>query len=78
MLGVLLTLTALLLGDSIALLLRVFPQSVLGIILFLAGTELAMSSREPGPDKIDRFITYFNETLAKPFQWTMRGKPLTI
>ena len=29
-------------------------------------------------DKIDRFMAYFNETLAKPFQWTMRGKPLTI
>ncbi len=38
MLGLLFTLTALLFGDSISLLLRVFPQSVLGIILFLAGT----------------------------------------
>lgn len=63
-LGVLLTLTALLLGDSIALLLRVYPQSVLGIILFLAGTELAMSSREPGPDKVDRFIVLATAALA--------------
>ena len=29
-------------------------------------------------DKINSFIAYFNETLAKPFQGTMRGKPLTI
>ena len=29
-------------------------------------------------DKIDRFMAYFNETLAKPFQWTMRGKPLLM
>jgi predicted benzoate:H+ symporter BenE len=64
MLGALLTLTALLLGDSIGLLLRVFPQSVLGIILFLAGTELAMSSREPSPDKVDRFIVLATAAIA--------------
>ncbi len=64
MLGVLMTLIALLLGDSIGLLLRVFPQSVLGIILFLAGAELAMSSREPGPDKVDRFIILATAALA--------------
>lgn len=28
------------------------------------------------PDKIVRFIEYFNETLAKPFKWTYRAKPL--
>jgi MFS superfamily sulfate permease-like transporter len=64
MLGVLLTLTALLFGDSISLLLRVFPPSILGIILFLAGGELAMSSREPGPDKVDRFIILASAALA--------------
>jgi hypothetical protein len=26
---------------------------------------------------IERFITYFNNALAKPFRWTMTGKPLT-
>ena len=26
---------------------------------------------------IENFITYFNETMAKPFKWTMTGKPLT-
>jgi transposase len=26
---------------------------------------------------IESFITYFNETMAKPFKWTMTGKPLT-
>ncbi len=56
MLGVLLIFLALLFGDSIGLLLRVLPQSILGIILFMAGTELAVSSRAPGPDKVDRFI----------------------
>ena len=27
-------------------------------------------------EKIERFITYFNETLAKPFKWNYSGKPL--
>jgi len=26
--------------------------------------------------KIERFITYFNTTMAKPFRWTYAGKPL--
>lgn len=27
--------------------------------------------------KINKFIDYFNETMAKPFRWTYEGKPLT-
>ncbi|MCP4385621.1 MAG: IS630 family transposase, partial [Hyphomicrobiales bacterium] len=27
--------------------------------------------------QIERFITYFNQTMAKPFRWTMQAKPLT-
>ena len=38
----------------------------------------SFTSSEDLKATIDRFIAYFNETLAKPFQWTMRGKPLTI
>ena len=26
--------------------------------------------------KIEQFIAYFNETMAKPFRWTMEAKPL--
>lgn len=63
-LGVLLAVMALLFGDSISLLLRVFPQSVLGVILFLAGAELAMTSREPGPDKVDRFVILATAAIA--------------
>jgi transposase len=29
-------------------------------------------------DRIERFIVYFNHTIAKPFKWTWAGKPLTI
>jgi len=25
---------------------------------------------------MEAFIDYFNDTLAKPFKWTMTGKPL--
>ena len=27
--------------------------------------------------KIEAFISFFNETMAKPFRWTYKGKPLT-
>jgi transposase len=38
----------------------------------------SFTSTQDLAEKIDRFITYFNETLAKPFRWTMTGRPLTI
>jgi hypothetical protein len=38
----------------------------------------SFSSTEDLKRKVDSFIAYFNEILAKPFQWTMRGQPLTI
>lgn len=28
--------------------------------------------------KINNFIKFFNETMAKPFRWTFQGKPLTV
>jgi len=41
-LGVIVLLTGLFLSDSVALLLQVFPRSILGVILFFAGIELAL------------------------------------
>lgn len=29
-------------------------------------------------DRIERFIAYFNQTMAKPFKWTWAGKPLAV
>lgn len=29
-------------------------------------------------DRIERFIDYFNKSMAKPFKWTWAGKPLTV
>jgi len=33
-------------------------------------------SKQDLKDKIEAFIKFFNETLAKPFRWTYTGKPL--
>lgn len=38
----------------------------------------SFSSTEHLQEKIERFITYFNETMAKPFRWTYTGRPLNI
>src|SRR5208337_4339110 len=29
-------------------------------------------------NQIEAFIAYFNQTMAKPFRWTMKGRPLTV
>jgi hypothetical protein len=34
------------------------------------------TSKEHLQQRIESFITYFNATMAKPFKWTMKGKPL--
>ena len=36
----------------------------------------SFTSQEDLRDKINRFIGYFNENLAKPYQWTYKGKAL--
>jgi MFS superfamily sulfate permease-like transporter len=54
--GVLLVILALFFSNSVHLLLRLFPDSVLGVMLFLAGAELALSSRAHDEEHIDRFV----------------------
>ena len=36
----------------------------------------SFKSKEHLKTRIEAFIAYFNRTLAKPFKWTMTGKPL--
>jgi hypothetical protein len=36
------------------------------------------ASKQELRTKIERFIAYFNATMAKPFRWTMTAKPLTV
>ena len=36
-----------------------------------------VQSKQDLRERIERFIAFFNNTLAKPFRWTKTGKPLT-
>jgi hypothetical protein len=36
----------------------------------------SFTSQEDLKEQIERFIAYFNRTMAKPFKWTKTGKPL--
>jgi Molybdate transporter of MFS superfamily len=56
-LGSLLLCFALFFSTSVEAILKVFPQSVLGVILFLTGAQLALGSCDFGKDKQDRFIS---------------------
>lgn len=64
MLGALLLFAALFLGNSIGILFRLFPPPALGVMLFLAGAELAMGSRDPGAEKVDRFVVIATAAFA--------------
>ena len=48
-----------------------------GILMKKVITRGSFKSQEDLKNKILLFIDYFNETLAKPFKWTYRSKPLT-
>ena len=63
MLGVLLVGIGFFLGDSAATLFRIFPPSVLGVILFLAGVQLAISGKEPG-ERVERFVVLTTAAFA--------------
>jgi MFS superfamily sulfate permease-like transporter len=52
------------LSSSIGTIFRMFPQSVLGVILFLAGLQLALGSRDTGAEKTDRFVVLATAAFA--------------
>lgn len=52
-LGVILVTVGLCFSSSVLLLFNIFPASVLGVILFFAGLELAVSARDVGQEKSD-------------------------
>jgi MFS superfamily sulfate permease-like transporter len=56
-LGSILLCLSLLFSNSVLVLFKVFPQSILGVILFLTGAQLALGSCDFGKDKEDRFIS---------------------
>lgn len=64
MLGVLLTVLALFFSGSVGTLFKLIPPAVLGVILFIAGAELALSSRDPHGQKEDRFVVIATAAFA--------------
>ena len=55
-LGSLLVFIALFLSDSVAIIFRIFPNAILGTILFFAGSELAIVVRDIGDKKSDFYV----------------------
>lgn len=52
-LGIILLIMGLCFSSSVLLFFKIFPESVLGVILFFAGLELAVSIRDVGREKND-------------------------
>jgi MFS superfamily sulfate permease-like transporter len=63
-LGAILLCAGLFFSTSIGTVLKVFPQNVLGVILFMAGLQLALGSRDAGPEKADRFVVLATAAFA--------------
>jgi MFS superfamily sulfate permease-like transporter len=63
-LGTLLLTLALFFSSSVELMLRLFPAPVLGVILFLAGAQLALGICELGPKKAERFVAVTTAALC--------------
>jgi predicted benzoate:H+ symporter BenE len=63
-LGAVLLVTAVFFGSSVGTLLRLFPTSILGVILFLTGAQLALGACDISKDKGERFVTVVTGALA--------------
>ena len=63
-LGVILLTLAFCLSGSIAAILNVFPQAVLGVILFLTGAQLSLGACDFSQNKGERFITLATAAFA--------------
>lgn len=68
LLGLVLLTAALLLGDSVATLLRLCPLPILGVILLLGGLELAAGAQGGDGDAQDRYVMVFTAAVA---MWNM-------
>ncbi|MBE0612840.1 MAG: sulfate transporter [Burkholderiales bacterium] len=63
-LGSLLLCAGLFLSASIVTVFKMFPPSILGVILFMAGLQLALGSRDSGAEKTDRFVVLATAAFA--------------
>jgi MFS superfamily sulfate permease-like transporter len=67
-LGGLLVALALFFGHSVQILFQMFPAAILGVILFFAGIELALSARDVGSKKEDYYVLLATAAFAT---WNM-------
>ena len=67
-LGSLLVLIALFFSDSVAIFFKIFPNAILGVILFFAGSELAIVVRDIGGKKSDFYVMLIVAAFA---MWNM-------
>jgi predicted benzoate:H+ symporter BenE len=63
-LGSVVLVTAIFFSGSVGTFLRLFPTSILGVILFLTGAQLALGSCDISKDKGERFVTVITGALA--------------
>jgi predicted benzoate:H+ symporter BenE len=73
-LGVIVLLTGLFLSDSVTLIFQVFPRSILGVILFFAGVELALVIKDVKLVKENLFVLIVTAGTA---MWNMGVAYLT-
>ena len=67
-LGSLLVLIALFFSDSVTIFFKIFPNAILGVILFFAGSELAIVVRDIGDKKSDFYVMLIVAAFA---MWNM-------
>lgn len=64
MLGVLVLGIGLVLGDSVGTLFKLFPRSLLGVILLFGGLELAAGVQGTSQEKSDRYVLLLTAGIA--------------
>ena len=67
-LGVIVLALGLFFSDSVAILFRIFPPAILGVILFFTGLELASITKDIGNNRSDVYIMLVTAGLA---MWNM-------
>lgn len=67
-LGVILVFIALFFSDSVSIIFKIFPNAILGVILFFAGSELAIVVKDIGDKKADFYVMIIVTAFA---MWNM-------
>jgi MFS superfamily sulfate permease-like transporter len=67
-LGTILISFALFFSDSVSIIFKIFPNAILGVILFFAGSELAIVAKDIGSKKVDVYVMIIVAAVA---MWNM-------